>query len=138
VVRARLESGEEQEWAARAIALVDARFPADGSADDRWPECERLVPHLLAVVEHGKRLEVSGAERGRLLDRLSIYQRERGEYRQALSLAFRAWQGLSALRAAVGADQSDFAQQHHELRQILDALRDSPGTRRLGTRPPDQ
>jgi hypothetical protein len=130
VVRARLD-GEEGAWAKRAVELIRDAFPDDSREFDRWPECEQLLPHLLAVVEHGRRLEVCEAERDWLLDRSAAYQRERGHYRRALVLTLSA---LDTIRAAGDADQSDVAQRLDELRRAGDALRESPGRHLLRRR----
>ena len=126
VVRARLDSAEERKWAVRAIAIIRARFPDDSADTSNWPEYERLLPHLLVVADHGERLAVSGVEVGWLLNRASTYQRERGQYSQALPLARRA---LAVTSAALGPDDVEVAWRHDELGSVLWALGDLTAAR---------
>jgi hypothetical protein len=50
----------EGAWAA-AVLLRRAGFPHPSGAVSTWAECERLLPHVLAVANHGRRLDVVNA-----------------------------------------------------------------------------
>jgi hypothetical protein len=50
----------EGAWAA-AVLLRRAGFPHASGAVSTWAECERLLPHVLAVANHGRRLDVVNA-----------------------------------------------------------------------------
>jgi tetratricopeptide (TPR) repeat protein len=126
VVRARLDPAEERAWAERAVAVIRAAFPDDSDETSTWPRCELLLPQVLAVAEHAERLAVAREEAGWLLDRASTYQRERGQYRQALPLAQRA---LAVTTAALGPDHVDVAGRHDELGHVFQDLGDLTGAR---------
>ena len=126
VVRARLGPVDEPSWAATALDLVYRSFPGESWELTTWPECERLLPHLLAVAEHAERLRVAGQKAGLLLDRASVYVRERGQYRQARPLAERA---VAVTEAALGADHVDVAWRRDELGRVLLELGDLAAAR---------
>jgi tetratricopeptide (TPR) repeat protein len=90
VVRARLDRPGEVVWTRAAVGLVFRVFPSACCEATSWPRCHELLPHLLAVTDHAQRLAICGEQTGWLLDRASIYLRERGQYRQAEPLARRA------------------------------------------------
>ena len=79
VIQARLADAGEREWAQTAVALLREAFPDESWETRSWPECARLLPHLLAVTGHAARLQVAGEAAGWLLDRASTYLRERGQ-----------------------------------------------------------
>jgi tetratricopeptide (TPR) repeat protein len=97
VVRADMEPDTERTWAATAVRLLRAGFPDRSSVIAAWPECERLLPHVLAVAEHGQRLEVELKVRLWLQHQAAIYLWSRGRYRQALTLQEEALAGRRRL-----------------------------------------
>jgi tetratricopeptide (TPR) repeat protein len=115
VVRADLVA-QEPEWAAMAVRLVWASFPADSDEVAAWAACERLLAHVLAVAEHAERLQVAGEQTGDLLDRASRYLRARGQPSQARPLAERA---LSLTQQALGPDHPRVGDRHDELGRVL-------------------
>ena len=126
VIRARLGEVGERTWTEVAVRHLRAGFPNESWEVPTWPQCERLLPHLLVVTEHAQRLGVAGEAAGWLLDRASTYLRERGQYRQAKPLAERA---LAMTEAALGPDDVELARRHDELGQVLQALGDLAGAR---------
>ena len=119
VVQSRLDPGEEARWVHIAVSLVRGVFPDDGWEPARWPECEALVAHVLAVAEHAERAGVCGEEAGWLLERASTYLRERGRYRQAEPLARRA---LLLTEITFGVNHVCTASRHDEFGRVLQAL----------------
>jgi hypothetical protein len=57
VVRADLDVEDAQTWAATAVRLLRAGFPASEETAN-WPEYERLLQHVLVAVNHAQRLGV--------------------------------------------------------------------------------
>jgi tetratricopeptide (TPR) repeat protein len=104
VIRMGLDSATERVWAASAVDLLDVGFPSESDAVANWPECQRLLPHVLAVVNHGRRLEVQSELCLRLLDQAAVYQKSRGQYQQALTLHT---QVLDGRRQILGDDHPD-------------------------------
>jgi tetratricopeptide (TPR) repeat protein len=104
VIRTALESETEQAWATAAIRLLYAGFPTPSSEVANWPECQRLLAHVLAVAEHGRRLDVEHAMWLWLLHQAAVYLRSRGQYRQALTLHEQA---LAARQRVLGDDHPD-------------------------------
>jgi hypothetical protein len=114
VVQATLDAEAEAVWAAAAVRLLSFGFP-DARAVNTWTECERLVPHVLAVADHGRRLDVETTAWLRLLDQAGLYLWSRGRYRQALTLQEEA---LSGFRRPLGDDHPDTLYSIHNLAQI--------------------
>jgi tetratricopeptide (TPR) repeat protein len=86
VVRGALDGESERGWAVGAIRLLHAGFPHDSGVAGNWPECERLLPHVLAVADYAQRLEVESQAWLWLLKRAGMYLWRRGRYRQALEV----------------------------------------------------
>lgn len=86
VVLATLDDDAKCTWTSVAVRLLQADFPYKSDKVDNWSECQRLLPHVLAVAEHGQRLEVEFKACLRLLNRAAVYLQRRGQYRQSLPL----------------------------------------------------
>jgi tetratricopeptide (TPR) repeat protein len=126
VIQARLGEAGERAWAEAAVSLVRAAFPNDSWEVASWPECERLLPHLLAVADHAERLGIAGEAVSWLLDRASTYLRERGQYQQAKPLAER---GITTAEAALRPDNLQVAWRRDNLGRALYVLGDYSGAR---------
>jgi tetratricopeptide (TPR) repeat protein len=126
VVRARLHPTHQQEWARKAVAMLRAAFPDESWEVGQWDTCERLLPHLLAAVEHAEHLDVASEDAGWLLSRASAYLRGRGQYPQARPLAERA---LHVTEAGLGHETAAAAERCDELGNVLFALADFHGAR---------
>jgi tetratricopeptide (TPR) repeat protein len=125
VIRARLKD-QEGRWARVAVELIDAAFPQDSWELARWPTCQRLFPHLLAVTEHAERLKVASEVTGGLLNRASRYLRSRGLPHQARPLAERA---LTLTQRALGPDHPAVGNRHDELGRVLREVGDYQAAR---------
>jgi hypothetical protein len=86
VVRTELDADAEAAWASAAVRLMKAGFPHPSDEVATWPESERLLPHALAVAEHGERLSIEPEAWLGLLHQAAVYLRSRGQYRQARTL----------------------------------------------------
>ncbi|MGH3800528.1 MAG: FxSxx-COOH system tetratricopeptide repeat protein [Pseudonocardiaceae bacterium] len=126
VIRVRLGEAGERTWAEVAVGHLRASFPNENWEVRTWPQCERLLPHLLVVTEHAQRLRVAEEAAGWLLNRASTYLRERGQYQQAKPLAERA---VVVTEAALGPDDVEVAGCHDELGRVLHAQGDLTGAR---------
>jgi hypothetical protein len=126
VIRSRLDPGEECEQARSAVVLLHAAFPGDSGEPSSWESCEQLLPQVLAVGEHAHRLGVDGEQASQLLRRASIYQRERGQYRQARPLAERA---VSLAETELGAQHIAVVRCRTEVARVLLLLGDFAGAR---------
>jgi tetratricopeptide (TPR) repeat protein len=127
VIRARLGQAGERSWAEVAVGHLRASFPDDSWEVRTWPQCERLLPHLLVVTGHAQRLGVAGRAVGWLLDRASTYLRERGQYQQARPLAERA---VALTEAALGPQHVEAAWRHDNLGLVLQAQGDLASARK--------
>jgi tetratricopeptide (TPR) repeat protein len=127
VIRARLTPHEERRWTEAAVGLLFDSFPDESWEVAAWPDCQRLLPHVLASTEHAERLAVASEEAGWLLDRVSAYLLRRGQPHQALPIAERA---LTLTRAALGLDHPETGERHDALGRALRDLGDLEGARR--------
>jgi tetratricopeptide (TPR) repeat protein len=128
VVRAGLDKQAELAWAASAIRLLRAGFPYSSGVVATWPECGRLLPHMLAVVSHGQRLEVESEAWLWLLSQAGSYLWSRGQYRQALALEEAA---LTGRRRVLGDDHADTLGSMNNLAETRRALGDLQGAHDL-------
>jgi tetratricopeptide (TPR) repeat protein len=126
VIRARLGEAGERAWAEAAVNLLRAAFPNESWEVSSWPECELLLPHLLAVAGHAERLGIAGEAASWLLDRASTYLRERGQYRQAKPLAER---GVKLAEVTLGLNNLTVAWRRDVLGRVLRELGDLSGAR---------
>ena len=69
-----------------------------------WTECERLLPHALAVAGHGQKLEVESERWLWLLAQSATYLWSRGQHQQALTLEE---QTLTTYRRVLGENHPD-------------------------------
>jgi tetratricopeptide (TPR) repeat protein len=97
------------EWLACAVAVAGAAFPEVAFA--AWPQCERLLPHALAVLE-GEPSDSDSVAAATLAVRCGEYLCERGSYPTAEPLFARA---LAIFETALGPD-------HPEIANVLDDL----------------
>jgi tetratricopeptide (TPR) repeat protein len=128
VVRAALDAKTESAWVAAAVSLLRAGFPRPSTAVSTWAECERLLPHVLAVADHGRRLDVEHAGWLPLLNQAAVYLWSRGQYRQALGLQEEA---VAGLRRILGGDHPSTLESMHDLAETRRAIGDPQGARRL-------
>jgi tetratricopeptide (TPR) repeat protein len=126
VIQVRLGEQGERTWAAAATGLLRGSFPNESWEVANWPTCERLLPQVLSVGGHARRLSVAGEQAGWLLDRASTYLRERGLYRQARPVAERA---LAVTEAALGPQAAEVAWRYDGLGRVLRELGDLGGAR---------
>jgi tetratricopeptide (TPR) repeat protein len=126
VVRAAMDPDAEREWASTALRLIRAEFPPSSGTLGAWSECERLLPHVLAVVEHALRLDLEAEARAWLLHRSAVYLLSRGQYRQALHHHMQALAGRRLLLGENHPDTleslNDTAEAHRELGELPEAL----------------
>jgi tetratricopeptide (TPR) repeat protein len=126
VIQARLGEEGERAWAEVAVGLLRERFPNKSWEVTTWPDCERLLPHVLAASGHAARLHVAGEEAGWLLDRASTYLRERGQYKEAKPIAERA---VAISEQALGSDHLEVSWRCDNLGRTLQALGDLAAAR---------
>jgi tetratricopeptide (TPR) repeat protein len=121
VVRVGLDAEPQQTWAGVAVRLLRGAFPAESGQVVSWPECERLLPHVLAAVDYGRRLGVEPERCLSLLSQGASYLWSRGQYRQALPLDEQA---LAGWRQLLGENHPDTLQSMHDLAFICEELGD--------------
>jgi tetratricopeptide (TPR) repeat protein len=128
VVRTSLDRETEQAWAACAVRLLHAGFPAPKEGVASWPESERLLPHLLAVVAHGERLGVEPESWMWLLTQAGFYLWGRGQFRQALALEEHS---LAVRHRVLGPEHPDTLLAMNNLAETRRDLGDLDGARQL-------
>jgi tetratricopeptide (TPR) repeat protein len=128
VVRHGLDPEPARGWAAAAVALVRAGFPAEAEDVGVWPVAARLLPHALAATDHAQALGVDPTATAGLLHQAGSYLWSQAEYSQARALHEGA---LSIREARLGADHLDTAHSLHNLANVLYAQGDLDGARAL-------
>ena len=113
-------------WAAAAVELVAAGFPADVTEPASWPACARLLRHALATTDHADRLDVAAEQTSRLLNRVGVYLRGRAEFAAAQHALERA---LVIAEAIYGPDHPTVATYVNNLGDVLRDLGDLAGAR---------
>jgi tetratricopeptide (TPR) repeat protein len=106
VVRHRLNSDQEHQWAIAAARVVLAALPDDVHDFDAWPIAARLLPHVLTVTGNEVLAQTVPAVTVSLLNRASQYLVGRAEIPFAKPLAERA---LQMAEAELGARHPDTA-----------------------------
>jgi tetratricopeptide (TPR) repeat protein len=124
VVRANLDTCSERAWAVAAIQLLRADFPDLSTKVSTWTECQRLLPHALAVANHGQDLDVEREACLWLLNKAAMYLWSRGQYRQAHTLIEQA---LAGRRRLLGDDHPDTLQSTNNLALTRRSVGDPQG-----------
>jgi tetratricopeptide (TPR) repeat protein len=126
VIRNGLDTEPAQTWAAAAVALVEAGFPAEAEEVGAWPAAARLLPHALAAIDHAAALGADPAATSGLLHDAGRFLWGRGETTQAKTLHER---GLEIREAHFGPDHPETAYSHGTLGVVLYDLGDLAGAR---------
>jgi tetratricopeptide (TPR) repeat protein/transcriptional regulator with XRE-family HTH domain len=117
VVRESLRAGRHDAYLASAIRVLRAGFPDEpGEHPDQWPQCARLLPHVLAVEQLAADGTPEPVALAWLLDRAGRYLRARGQFAQARPLLERA---LRLRRHGLGGDHPDTAASLNNLGLLL-------------------
>ena len=91
-------------WVAAAVAVVDQAWPPGTFDAFAWPECERLMPHSAACLQHADTFEVASEGMGDLASRMGFYLEGRAAYAEAEPLLRRALDGYERV---LGLDHPD-------------------------------
>jgi tetratricopeptide (TPR) repeat protein len=81
VLRDELQEATRRLWAERAVLALSAVFP--DSTPDLFPQCERLLPHVLLAAQFIETYQISRLEAGLLLGPAGSYLMDRGSYQEA-------------------------------------------------------
>jgi tetratricopeptide (TPR) repeat protein len=88
VIKNRMDSGEQREWAERTVRAVNRAFPYVELS--RWAYCERILPHAMACREIIDQWQLENPEAGRLLNQLGFYLSERSRFQNVEQILQRA------------------------------------------------
>jgi tetratricopeptide (TPR) repeat protein len=132
VIRDHLGPASAAARCGAAVRLLATALPFGGYADPGlWPLCARLLPHALAAVAHGQRLEVEPRATADLLDSAADYLQGRARYAEARTLRERA---LAIFEAHLGPDHPDTATSLNNLATVLTNQGELDGARGLHQR----
>jgi tetratricopeptide (TPR) repeat protein len=123
VVREGLDKQARQHWAAVAVRLVLAAFPADSNDVRAWPESALLLPHALAATQHANDLGADLDTTASLLNEAGIHLWGLAELRQAQQLLERA---LAIREVRLGPDHPEVAATLNNLGNVLRELGELP------------
>jgi serine/threonine protein kinase/tetratricopeptide (TPR) repeat protein len=90
VVRDRLSLDERKRYADIAMRLMFGTFPFDIDVTKTWIESARLLPHVLAAVDHAELLGVARDIIGGLLSKTGMYLKNSGQSTEAKILLEKA------------------------------------------------
>jgi tetratricopeptide (TPR) repeat protein len=111
-IREGLDQEQREVWASAAIQLIQPAFRPDG-ADTRISEqAERLLPHALAVIDHGLDLMVELTRTSALLNQVAGYFWSHGETSEA----------KASLETALNTTQAVFGEEHPNVAVTLNNL----------------
>jgi tetratricopeptide (TPR) repeat protein len=126
VVRQNLDQAAARAWAGAAVRLMEPAFPRNSHDVRTWPECARLLPHVLTATGHAEALDAELEATSVLLTRAAGYLWARAELAQARQLYERA---LAILEAHFGPDHPNTALSLDSLGNVLHDLGDLPAAR---------
>jgi tetratricopeptide (TPR) repeat protein len=89
-VRTRMSAETRRRWTDVALQRVAAAFVYQSQDVSTWSSCGEVLPHVLAVAEHGEREQVGLADVARLLDDAGRYLHRMAHFAQAKDLFARA------------------------------------------------
>ena len=84
VMRDAIARPQIRGYVERPVAALDATFP-DGEVE-QWEQCDRLVPHVVAIADWLEAFDVSAARASHLLQQAGWYLSERGRYHEGALL----------------------------------------------------
>jgi nucleoside phosphorylase len=130
VTRHRLSQSDQAGWATTATTLVNEALP--WSQYETWPLYERLLPHLLASVDHAEQLQVAAEARARLLNQAGLYFWDRAQFSQARASLERT---VALVETLYGPTHPTVAIALNNLANVLQDMGDLAGGRPLLERP---
>jgi tetratricopeptide (TPR) repeat protein len=113
VLRNGMDADTQRLWAERTIRSLNRAFPK--MEFNKWPLCERLLPHAKAAAKLIDKWDITFEEAARLLNQAAFYSYERGQYAEAESL-FK--QSLSISAKVSGQDHVDVALSLNNLAEL--------------------
>jgi hypothetical protein len=117
VLRATMNDATRRRWTERTVRAVNAAFPAVEHAN--WPRCGRLLPHALVIASWIDRDNMKSEEAGSLLNSLSLYLYNRGQYGEAEPLYLQA---RKIRRVALGERHPKYAQSLNNLALLYESM----------------
>jgi tetratricopeptide (TPR) repeat protein len=130
VVRDQLAAQEKQEeWAEKAVGLVNDAFPTQSDKYANWPACSRLLAHARAAADQAEELEVGLEDTSRLLNELGLHLGDRARFDEAEELLRRS---LRISNEVSGIDDDKVATILNNIGTILGEKGDLEGALRFG------
>jgi len=126
VTHKRLDHKQRAAWAARAVTLLLAAWPAESWLPAAWPWCGQLLPHALAAATHAEQLGTARESTGALLNQVGLYLAGRAELPAARATLQRA---LAIKEAAYEPDHPQVAVTLDNLGLVLRELGELPAAR---------
>ena len=86
-------------WRHKALTVLAGNF-LNGAYFENWHNCETLLPHARAMLQHGFDLDDPCIDRAKLLESLACYDLSQGRYESAVVEANEAMNALEHLRGS--------------------------------------
>ncbi len=80
VIRERLKEAGRKLWAEAAVRVINEAFPFNSDDVRTWKECARLLPHVVATIDHAEVLEAAPGTVVRLMNQMGLYLQGRAQY----------------------------------------------------------
>jgi len=127
VTRDGLEENDMKKWSEAALNLMNRTFPFESKNARVWPQCKRLLPHVLAATDHAEALGVATSVGTPSLNQAGLYLMERAQFHEATELFER---GLAISEAAYGPDDPNVSTVVNNLGIALQYVGDLEGARK--------
>ena len=122
VLRDRMDATTRQQWVERSVEALNAAFPT--VEFQTWQECDRLLTHVQAIVQHLKQHHYNSVSLARLLNQTGYYLSEQGRYSEAELLITKAFtivkQQLIGDHLAVAQSLNNLAELYASQRRYLE------------------
>jgi tetratricopeptide (TPR) repeat protein len=112
----RLTPEAQLRLAARAVTMIESRFPQDPSDVKTWDECKVMYPHAPEAAARAESLRVALPETAELLDRVGAFAALRVRKSEALAIMRRS---LSIFRDLYGDDHDRIGPSSLQLVRLL-------------------
>ncbi len=123
-----LDTDAQKTWIEATLQAMGSAFSANLDNLDTWPECARILPHVIKASEHAERLESGTQATSSLLNQVGLFLHRRGDVSGAKLMLERL---LVIDEIVYGPDHPEVAIDLNNLGGILRLLGDLKGAKAM-------